>query len=182
MLNMYIHQGRRTPDESLGDWGPDGPTLSGITGLHQTYGGAANVYFTARAAMLEAQRLTGWEECDNNGLTMRWQDDCVVVDEPGKPRMFYGDWGLARVATMTAAEAESILGPRGALTVTTENRATVRKWLVAHGIPSLWVGGLTMRVLAAAYNELDGNVLERLRVQAAEASAESDYPPAEALS
>jgi len=63
---------------------------------------------------------------------------------------------MARTPSMTTAEAEQVLGPRGHLNVNSDNRATVRKWIVAQGFPALFVGGLSMRELALAYNQTDG--------------------------
>lgn len=80
---------------------------------------------------------------------------------------------MSRTPTMTTAEIESLLGPRGSLTVTTDNRPTARKWLTAQGLPSLFVGGLAMKAIEAAYNDMSSKALERLRAQASEASAES---------
>jgi energy-coupling factor transporter ATP-binding protein EcfA2 len=78
---------------------------------------------------------------------------------------------------MNATELESILGTRGYLAVTSDNRATIRKWLTAQGLPSLFVGALAMKALEGAYNDATGRALERLRVQAADATA-NDEPAA----
>src|SRR6185436_1674093 len=93
MMDLYILHGRKTPDEDLQEWGPNGPRLKGVTGMHETYGTGIRVYFKDRSATLEAQHLTGWEEWDENCLQMRWHDDCVVCERDGV-KMFYGDWGL----------------------------------------------------------------------------------------
>jgi hypothetical protein len=92
-MDLYLQHGRKTPDERLEDWGSEGPRLKGVAGIHQTYGNAANVHFTDRAAMLEAQRLTGWEEWDDNALTMKWHEDMVLCVCDGVAS-YYGDWGL----------------------------------------------------------------------------------------
>src|SRR6266568_8483026 len=63
---------------------------------------------------------------------------------------------------MTVAEAEAAIGPRGKIVVTAENRGLVRKWLVAQGLPALFVGGLSMRELALAYNDATGEQYGRL--------------------
>src|SRR5712671_3257940 len=63
---------------------------------------------------------------------------------------------------MTAAEVEAAVGRRGEITVTAENRALVRKWFVAQGLPALFVGGLSMRELALAYNDTTGEQYTRL--------------------
>jgi hypothetical protein len=55
---------------------------------------------------------------------------------------------MSRTASMTVAEAEATIGPRGQVTVTAENRGLVRKWFVAKGLPALFVGALSMRELA----------------------------------
>lgn len=60
---------------------------------------------------------------------------------------------MPRIATGDAAEIENALGERGALTVTIDNRNDVRRWLRARGLPSAVVQGLSMSVLAKAYND-----------------------------
>jgi hypothetical protein len=92
-MELYLSHGRKTPDEQLSDWGDNGPRLQGCIGLHQTYGHEANVYFTDNAAMLAAKALTGWEEWDDNALTMRWHEDMVHTQCNGVS-MYYGDWGI----------------------------------------------------------------------------------------
>jgi hypothetical protein len=69
---------------------------------------------------------------------------------------------MARTASMTVAEAEAAIGRRGDVTVTSENRGLVRKWFVAQGLPALFVGGLSMRELALAYNDTKGDQFARL--------------------
>lgn len=100
-MDLYIHHGRKSPDEKLDNWGPQGPRLKGVKGIHQTYGNPANVFFVDAAAKEEAKRLTGWEEWDDNALTMRWgpgpaptANELVVCKGPDGVEMFYGDWGL----------------------------------------------------------------------------------------
>jgi cobaltochelatase CobS len=63
---------------------------------------------------------------------------------------------------MTTAEAEAAIGRRGEVTVTADNRGLVRKWFVAQGLPALFVGGLSMRELALAYNDTKGEQFSRL--------------------
>src|SRR6266403_4681017 len=63
---------------------------------------------------------------------------------------------------MTAAEVEAAIGRRGEITVTAENRALVRRWFVTQGLPALFVGGLSMRELALAYNDTKGEQFSRL--------------------
>jgi hypothetical protein len=48
------------------------------------------------------------------------------------------------------------------LTADTESRGLVRKWFVAQGLPALFVGGLSMRELALAYNDTKGDQFARL--------------------
>ena len=57
---------------------------------------------------------------------------------------------------VTAAEIEAAIGRRGEITVTADNRALVRRWFVTQGLPALFVGGLSMRELALAYNDTKG--------------------------
>jgi hypothetical protein len=85
---------------------------------------------------------------------------------------------MARAASMTAAEAEAAIGPRGHVTVTAENRGLVRKWFVAQGLPALFVGGLSMRELALAYNDTKGEQFSRLlrKYEEAKEAAGDDAP------
>ncbi len=69
---------------------------------------------------------------------------------------------MARTPSMTAAEAEAAIGRRGDIVVTADNRGMVRKWFVAQGLPALFVGGLSMRELALAYNDTSGDQYARL--------------------
>lgn len=80
---------------------------------------------------------------------------------------------MARTPSMTTAECEAILGPRGALNVNADNRNTAKKWLVATGYPAAFVGGLSMFELAMAYNDkpdwrekLDKKLAEMRQLQA----------------
>lgn len=93
-MELYLHHGRKTPDEQLDDWGPNGPRLAGVKGIHQTYGNAANVHFDDQPAADEARRLTGWDAFDASALTMRWQEELVHVKGPDGTVMLYGDWGI----------------------------------------------------------------------------------------
>jgi hypothetical protein len=81
---------------------------------------------------------------------------------------------------MTVAEAEAAIGPRGTITVSADNRGLVRKWLVAQGLPALFVGGLSMRELALAYNDTSGEQYTRLLRKFEEAKeAAGDEPEPE---
>lgn len=95
-MELYLHHGRKTVDESLDDWGPNGPTLKGVKGIHQTYGNGPNVFFKSRNYMILAKALTGWEEWDDNALTMRWapNNEGLVEVRDGSNTIFYGDWGI----------------------------------------------------------------------------------------
>jgi hypothetical protein len=82
---------------------------------------------------------------------------------------------------MTVAEAEAAIGRRGEVAVTAENRGLVRKWFVAQGLPALFVGGLSMRELALAYNDTTGEQYSRLLrkyEEAREAAGQEDTEPA----
>lgn len=92
-FELYLLHGRNAPDEKLEDWGFDGHRLQGVTGIHQTYGNPVNVFFVDREAMLNAKARTGWEEWDENALTMKWREDLVYTIE-GAVESYYGDWGL----------------------------------------------------------------------------------------
>jgi cobaltochelatase CobS len=71
---------------------------------------------------------------------------------------------MSRTPSLSRAEAEALIGvPRGAgLTVTVDNRALVRKWLVACGVASSAVGTLTLAMLERAYNDTTDEWLNNL--------------------
>ncbi|MBR1173877.1 hypothetical protein JQ617_07920 [Bradyrhizobium sp. KB893862 SZCCT0404] len=93
MFELYLIHGRNNPEQSMDNWGFDGPRLQGVTGLHQTYGNAARVVFADDAAMEAARALTGWDVWDECQLEMRWHDDMVVTNTTDGPS-YYGDWGI----------------------------------------------------------------------------------------
>jgi cobaltochelatase CobS len=71
---------------------------------------------------------------------------------------------MSRTPSLSRSEAEALIGvPRGAgLTVTVDNRALVRKWLVACGVASSAVGTLTLAMLERAYNDTTDEWLNNL--------------------
>lgn len=79
-----------------------------------------------------------------------------------------------RTPSMTVDEAIRILGARGSVQVTAENRGTVRKWLSAQGYPALFAGGLSMRELGLAYNDTSDKALKQLRAKLDEAKDTAD--------
>ncbi len=94
-MEIYLQHGRKSRYEQLNNWGPDGPTLKEVAGIHQIYGGTMNIFFKSHEAMSEAQRLTGWPEGDDdNTLKMQWHEDLVLIQPPDAPEMFFGDWGI----------------------------------------------------------------------------------------
>lgn len=93
-MELYLKHGRKNLLDEMNDWGPEGPRLQGVKGIHQTYGTPANVFFDTPAASQEAQRLTGWHRWEDDALTMVWKEDCIAVKGPDGDEMFFGDWGL----------------------------------------------------------------------------------------
>lgn len=86
---------------------------------------------------------------------------------------------MARTASMTTQEAESLLGSRGSIRVDSTNRATVRKWLTAQGLPSGFVCGLSMTELGLAYNQTDGSGIAKIKDKLAESIKDGVFDPAE---
>lgn len=66
---------------------------------------------------------------------------------------------MARTPSMTRAECEARIGPRGALKVTVENRREVRKWIVACGGSSAMAGGMSLYDLGRVYNDVTDTTL-----------------------
>jgi hypothetical protein len=84
--------------------------------------------------------------------------------------------------------SEAAIGRRGEITVTAENRALVRRWFVTQGLPALFVGGLSMRELALAYNDTRGEQFSRLlrkyedaKEAAGEETAERSFETSETI-
>jgi cobaltochelatase CobS len=71
------------------------------------------------------------------------------------------------------SELESTIGPRGKLSVNSDNRGMVRRWLVARGLPALFCGGLSMKEIAFAYNDTSDETFRRVERKAQEAIAEA---------
>jgi cobaltochelatase CobS len=78
---------------------------------------------------------------------------------------------MSRIPSMTPAEAESQIGPRGATVINSANRKLAQKWLVAMGIPALAAAVLTIKELSLAYNQTDGSGLSQIRAKLARAEA-----------
>jgi cobaltochelatase CobS len=70
---------------------------------------------------------------------------------------------MARLPSMTPAQAEAEIGPRGATPIDSRNRKLAQKWIVANGIPALAAAVLTVTELNLAYNKLDGSGLAQIR-------------------
>lgn len=60
---------------------------------------------------------------------------------------------MARTPSLTVAEAEALLGPAADLIVTSDNRATLRKWCTARGMRSVDANALSNVELANLYHE-----------------------------
>lgn len=81
---------------------------------------------------------------------------------------------MARTPSMSPAECEAILGPRGRLFVTAENVHSARKWLTANGVPGLYAAGLARAAIAAIYNDTSGVQLDKAKAKAREADDSAD--------
>lgn len=82
---------------------------------------------------------------------------------------------MAKTPSLSIADAESLIGERP-ISVNSENRGLVRKWMTAHGLPSLYVVNLCNADLEAAYN--DSAALDTLRDRASTwktANGAADY-------
>ncbi|WP_342361386.1 hypothetical protein [Terrarubrum flagellatum] len=90
---LYLKHGRASLDVDMDDWGPDGPRLQNVTGLHQTYDQQPIIIFATQADAANAQALTGWQRWDDDRLMMAREGDCIVGVKDGV-KTFYGDWGL----------------------------------------------------------------------------------------
>lgn len=66
-------------------------------------------------------------------------------------------------ATVSTTAAECEIGIRGNVHVDSKNRGLVRKWLVAKGLPALFVGGLSILELRLAYNDVSDSEFRKLQ-------------------
>src|SRR6202035_4143059 len=79
---------------------------------------------------------------------------------------------MSRTPTMTAAEAESVLGARGNLSVTADNRATLKKWLSAKGVKSALAARMNYADMSGAYNDITDQCIKVLLAEGKEVPAE----------
>ncbi len=93
MMRLLILHGRDDPNQDLDYWGYSGPTLREVVAIHGTYG-RLNVFFGSETAAVEARRQTGWARFCDLTLTMRFQEDLLVLTEPDGFTRYYGDWEL----------------------------------------------------------------------------------------
>ncbi len=70
---------------------------------------------------------------------------------------------MARIPTLNPSEAEAQIGARGATPITVANRNLAKKWLVAQGFPSAFIGTLTLRELNNAYNDVNDHGIQAIR-------------------
>jgi hypothetical protein len=66
---------------------------------------------------------------------------------------------MARTPSMTPAQAEALLGVRGSLVLTGDNRDAAKKWLCAMGIPSAAAATMRYSAIAACYNDTTNTTL-----------------------
>ncbi len=82
---------------------------------------------------------------------------------------------MSRTPSLDRESAESMLGARGSLTVTIDNRSLVRKWLVACGVPASFVGTLPLAKLAMCYNDASDGWISQMILESGSLK-ESDFP------
>jgi hypothetical protein len=87
-MQLHLFHGRTTPDESLQDWGFDGPTINEITSLTGTYG-ELYVHFENEQHLYKAQKQTGWDIFGDFALALRFQEDLLQTADG-----YFGDWEL----------------------------------------------------------------------------------------
>lgn len=79
---------------------------------------------------------------------------------------------MARTPSMSVSETEALLGARGTLQVTSDNKLTVRKWLTANGVPGMFAACLSRSDLQQAYNDKSDAALDVIKRHAAKAAEE----------
>ncbi len=75
---------------------------------------------------------------------------------------------MARTPLHSADMIERLLGARGALTVTSDNRKWVRSWLTANGVASTLARSLALADLAAVYNDHSDTLLNGYKARSAD--------------
>lgn len=90
---------------------------------------------------------------------------------------------MARTPLHSADVVERMLGARGTLSVTSDNRKWVRSWLTTNGVASTLARALTLSDLAAVYNDhsdtlLNGYKARSVGIQDDEQEEEEAPPPA----
>jgi hypothetical protein len=117
-FELYMGHGRKTPDQqlSVGDLAAvastemDGPRLQGVISCSQMIGEPVTIEFADRTTMLEAKRLTGWDQYDDRSLIMRCHGNFVHCVCDGVATMYYGAWGLAHRLSETFALSTGFTG------------------------------------------------------------------------
>jgi hypothetical protein len=87
------------------DWGFDGPTLEGCTGLHWTYG-EIRLCFLDEAHKNAAQLLTDWADghCDDD-LVPVFVDGCIRTYSCERGRFeFFGDWDITAPSVIVCSD------------------------------------------------------------------------------
>ena len=97
-FELYIHHGRKSPDEDLDHWGADGPRLRNCTGIHCTYQNTY-VFFATQLDRDIAAIRTGWETWEETSLVMKYHDDLLVAKFENGITGYFGDWGLIAPST-----------------------------------------------------------------------------------
>ena len=67
---------------------------------------------------------------------------------------------MARTPSSTVTELESLIGQRGQVSINSNNRALVQKWLTANGVRAVHAKRLTLEELQASYNDLSDAQLD----------------------
>ena len=67
---------------------------------------------------------------------------------------------MARTPSSTVTELESLIGQRGQVSVNSNNRALVQKWLTANGVRAVVAKALILENLASVYNDLSDSQLD----------------------
>lgn len=93
---MLLIHGRFDPEETLEDWGFNGPDLAGVEALHVTYQQTFVLHFEDAHAASKAHALTGWPLWDENALELTFHDDmlkvCPIASDG--PIAYYGDYEI----------------------------------------------------------------------------------------
>ena len=79
---LKLRNGRDLPSASASEYEIDGLLLAGVSGFDSMFGLEFTIAFHSREALREAQRKTGWKQCDELVLEVEMIGSYIRTREP----------------------------------------------------------------------------------------------------